>query len=76
MLSFIYFLNQRKIRIQNYENDIPTVDGSEKLLNFLTLAFLIVFVGTLSLLNFSLAYLIVLLYVPVSLLAIQHINSR
>ena len=52
------------------------VETSQKLLKFIILLFLVLFLGTLSLLNFSLALLLAIFYVPVSLFAISQVSNK
>lgn len=49
---------------------------SEKLLRIFVLLGLTIFLGTVSLLNFSLAFLIALIYVPVSVIAVQVVSNK
>ncbi len=53
----------------------PSTEKNQRILNFLTLTTLVIFMGALSLLNFSLAFLIAVFYVPTSILTITRANS-
>ena len=70
---FICF--QRKLKLKS-EKPINNTELSRNILCFLTMLALVMFMGTLSLLNFSLAFLIALMYVPITLLAIQTIDNE
>lgn len=61
----------------NAENNrIYLFETSEKLVRLLGLLGLTIFLGTLSLLNFSLAFLIALFYVPASIFVIQPFKNK
>ena len=70
---FIFFLRKLKLKSEKLINN---TELSRNILCFLTMLALVMFMGTLSLLNFSLAFLIALIYVPITLLAIQTIDNE
>ena len=57
-------------------NRIYLFETAEKLVRLLGLLGLTIFLGTLSLLNFSLAFLIALFYVPASIFVIQPFKNK
>lgn len=62
--------------IHEQEGRSYLIETSEKLLKLLGLLQLTIFLGTLSLLNFSFAFLISLFYVPAAVLTVQSFKYK
>lgn len=68
------FVLYRKFGLKSVH--VVSTERNKKILNFLILMTLVVFMGSLSLLNFSCAFLISIFYVPTALVAIAPTESR
>ena len=77
ILNFL-FVFKRKLSIKSTQDSVQKEHikkTSNNLLKLIILVELVIFLGTVSVLNFSLAFLIALFYVPATVLAFTDISN-
>lgn len=65
---------KKKLKLNNI--NVVSTERNQKILNFLTITTLVIVMGALSLLNFSFALLIAILYVPAASLAVTNTDVK